>query len=70
MTDLTPLEWMDGLTRLVFTPNRIEKGMAAARAMRSLREIRTSFGEEEQGRADDMYTPAEFWRRYDAGEFQ
>lgn len=69
VTDLTPLEWMEGLTRLVFTPNRIEKGMAAARAMRSLQEIGTSFGEKDQGRADDMNPPAVFWRRYDAGEF-
>ena len=67
VTDLSPLAWMS-LTRLVFTPSRIEKGIDAARRMRGIREIGTSFGEED--REDALMPPRVFWEMYDAGEFK
>jgi hypothetical protein len=44
VTDLAPLQWMDGLTRLIFRPGRIKTGLQQARKMRSIRQIGTSFG--------------------------
>ena len=35
--------------------------------MPSIREIGTSFGEEDQGRPNDLMPPPMFWERYDAG---
>jgi len=67
VTDLTPLRWMK-LTRLIFTPGRIKKGIDDARAMPTLREIDTEFGE--PGTRRRPMTPAEFWPLYDAGEFK
>lgn len=64
VTDLSPLKWMQ-LTRLIFTPRRINRGMRFARQMETLRQIDVEF--------DGAHRPmsaAEFWRRYDAGEFQ
>ncbi len=68
VTDLTPLGWMN-LSRLVFTPGRIKTGIEHARAMQSLREIGTAFGEAEWGVADNLMPPAVFWQQYDAGKF-
>lgn len=69
VTDLTPLKWLS-LERLVFTPGKIEKGIDEVRAMPSIREIGTAFGEEEEGRPSDLVPPGAFWERYDAGEMK
>ena len=63
--DLTVLEWLR-LRRLVFTPNRISKGIEHARNMKSLAEIGTRFGEG----VNDLQRPAQFWAMYDAGKFK
>ena len=60
VTDLSPLQWMK-LTRLIFTPNRIKKGIEHARQLQGLGEIGTEF----EGRMP----PAQFWPLYDAGKF-
>ena len=65
VTDLTPLKGMS-LTRLVFTPNRIEKGIEEARRLRGLNEIGTQF--DDKGR--DLLPPDSFWARYDEGAFK
>ena len=65
VTDLTPLKGMN-LTRLVFTPNRIEKGIEEARRLRGLNEIGTQF--DDKGR--DLMPPASFWARYDEGAYK
>jgi hypothetical protein len=67
VTDLSPLEWMH-LTRLIFTPNRIKKGIEFARNMPTLQEVDTEFGE--SGTRQRPMSPQEFWTRYDAGEFK
>jgi hypothetical protein len=61
VADLGPLAGLS-LTRLIFSPGRIRSGIEAARKMVSIREIGTSL----DGRMD----PAEFWPRYDRGEFR
>jgi len=61
VTDLTPLKWLK-LTRLIFTPSRIEKGIGFVRDMETLREIGTTF--------DNRMPPAQFWRAYEAGAFR
>jgi hypothetical protein len=61
ITDLSPLEGMN-LLELHFTPSRITTGIELLRKMASLQSISTS----SQG---GVYSPAEFWRKYDAGEF-
>ena len=66
VTDLTPVQSMR-LTRLVFTPKRIEKGIEFARKSETLREIDVEFPAP-QGRKP--MSPAEFWTRYDAGAFK
>jgi serine/threonine protein kinase len=58
VSDLSPLEGMQ-LTQLVFTPAKIKKGIEAIRGMRSLQKIGPFY--------NALYTPAEFWRRYDSG---
>ena len=65
VTDLTPLKGMN-LTRLVFTPNRIGKGIEEARRLRGLNEIGTQF--DDKGR--DLMPPASFWARYDEGAYK
>ncbi|MEE9603173.1 MAG: leucine-rich repeat domain-containing protein [Thermoguttaceae bacterium] len=65
VTDLTPLEGLK-LTRLIFTPNRIKKGIDVARKM-NLREIDVEFP---PARGGPPMSPLQFWRRYDAGEFK
>lgn len=67
VTDLTPVQWMPGLTRLIFTPNRIKTGIEYARRLPDLREIGTAFGTpQDEGK---MWSPDQFWAKYDAGEF-
>ncbi|MDY0167124.1 MAG: hypothetical protein RBS80_11310 [Thermoguttaceae bacterium] len=63
ITDLTPLRSMH-LTRLIFTPGRIEKGIEHARNMRTLRELGTEFSDP---RVRPPMPPSEFWAKYDAG---
>ncbi len=61
VTDLSPLQWMN-LTRLIFTPNRIKTGIEHARDMPGLTEIGIDFNQ--------RLPPAQFWPKYDAGEFK
>jgi Leucine-rich repeat (LRR) protein len=60
VTDLTPLKGMP-LTFLVFTPRNITNGIDIVRTMKSLEKIGTN-------RTCTM-PAAEFWKKYDAGEF-
>jgi Leucine-rich repeat (LRR) protein len=62
VTDLTPLKGLS-LSRLVFTPENIERGLSIAREMDSLEEIGTTFNAEERA----LMTPEEFWQKYDQG---
>ncbi|WP_437224044.1 leucine-rich repeat domain-containing protein [Planctomicrobium sp. SH661] len=59
VTDLTPLQGL-ALTRLVFTPEKITRGMDVIRNMKSLRQLDTSFDG-----AQTLATPSEFWERFD-----
>lgn len=67
VTDLTPLQSMNGLTRLIFTPNRIKTGIEYARRMPSIQEIDTAFGT--PGDDNKMFPPNVFWQMYDEGKF-
>ena len=60
IADLTPLKGMS-LRHLALTPKNITKGMAIARGMKSLETIGITW--------DSRMPAADFWRRYDAGEF-
>jgi hypothetical protein len=57
--DLSPLGGLN-LTRLVFTPGRIERGMEVVRSLSNLREIGTKF--DDQGR--DLMPPDAFWAQF------
>jgi internalin A len=57
--DLTPLEGLR-LTRLVFTPSRIKRGIEAAQRLQGLREIGTAFDDKRQ----DLMPPGQFWAQY------
>ena len=57
--DLTPLAGLN-LTRLVFTPSRIKRGMNVVRSLYGLREIGTVF--DDTGR--DLTSPEAFWAKY------
>jgi hypothetical protein len=64
IADLTPLQGMN-LGMLAFEPWKIEKGMDVVRAMPNLKIISVGLGHE--------YTylnVADFWKRYDQGEFK
>jgi Leucine-rich repeat (LRR) protein len=63
VTDLRPLSGLQ-LTRLIFTPGRIENGIDIVREMKSLRELDVQFED-----ASKVLGPEEFWKKYDAGEF-
>ncbi len=65
VTDLSPLKGVP-LSRLVFTPAKIEKGMEFARQIFGLREIGVRF--DDGGR--ELMPPNHFWERYDKGEFR
>jgi serine/threonine protein kinase/Leucine-rich repeat (LRR) protein len=60
VSDLSPLEGMN-LTEVCFTPKNITRGMNIVRQMKSLRKIGINW--------DNRLPPAEFWKKYDAGEF-
>ncbi len=62
VTDLTPLRGMK-LTRISFTPKNITRGIDTIRQMQSLTSIELGW------RKEEIFTPAEFWKKYDAGEF-
>ncbi len=64
VTDLSPLEG-SRLTRLVFTPARVTKGIDIAKGL-SLGEIGTEFGEGPK----DLLPPVQFWPKYDNGAFK
>ncbi len=59
ISDLSPLEGLN-LTRLVFTPPSIRKGLSAARGLHNLREIGTSFDEQRR----DLTNPEAFWAQF------
>lgn len=58
--DLTPLQEMS-LTEISLTPSNITQGLDGLRRMRSLQTI---------GVGSRAFPAAEFWKRYDAGEFK
>jgi serine/threonine protein kinase len=60
VTDLKPLQGMQ-LEDIGLTPKNITQGLDILRNMKSLKTI--GFG------GPQVWPPAEFWRRYDAGEF-
>ncbi|MGA2621848.1 MAG: SUMF1/EgtB/PvdO family nonheme iron enzyme, partial [Thermoguttaceae bacterium] len=62
VSDLSPLEGRN-LTEINFTPMNITKGMDVIRQMKSLKTIGIGPGDK------DKFPPAEFWKKYDAGEF-
>jgi internalin A len=59
VTDLTPVGQMQ-LNRLIFTPNRIERGLDVVRNSKSIREMGVEF--------DQRMPPDEFWRLFDEGQ--
>jgi len=59
ISDLSPLEGLN-LTRLVFTPPSIRKGLSAARGLHNIREIGTSFDEQRR----DLTNPEAFWAQF------
>lgn len=59
--DLTPLEELP-LTRLIFWPANVKQGLDMIRNKSSLQELGIDF--------ESRMPPAEFWAKYDAGEFQ
>lgn len=65
VTDLSPLARLR-LERLIFDPQKITAGIEAIRNMDSLRGLDVEFGPDQQ----DVMSPAQFWERYDAGEWQ
>ena len=62
MSDLSPLQGM-GLARIRLTPKNITKGLDIIRQMKSLKTIDIS------GEPKDRFSPDEFWKKYDAGDF-
>jgi serine/threonine protein kinase len=62
VSDLTPLKEMH-LATVCFTPKNITKGTEVIRQMKSLTTIGTIW--EDKGQC----SPVEFWKKYDAGEF-
>jgi hypothetical protein len=60
--DVTPLHEMK-LVELSLTPRNISKGMDGIRRMTSLKAMGNTW-------AQPSFTPTEFWKKYDAGEFK
>lgn len=60
ISDLTPLQGMS-LKSIGFTPARITKGLEIVRNMQSIEVIDVKW--------PPKLSPAEFWKKYDAGEF-
>ncbi len=63
--DLTPITRLP-LTRLVFTPSMVEKGIDELRRIPTLRELATTFEDD----MSSLMTPPDFWAKYDAGELE
>ncbi len=61
VTDLTPLAGLQ-LERLIFSPEKIEKGMSVIQEMQSLTGLDTSFD------GGEVMRPEEFWNLYEAGD--
>jgi hypothetical protein len=61
ITDLNPLQDMP-LEDIRLTPKKITQGLAILRAMKSLKTIGIDWSQ--------AWTAAEFWQRYDKGEFR
>ena len=61
--DLSPLRGMS-LTELYFTPRNVKRGMDVLRTMKSLRMIAIGAGPNER------FSPVQFWKKYDAGDFR
>jgi serine/threonine protein kinase len=61
--DVTPLQGME-LTEVLLHPRFVTKGMNALREMKSLKTIGVGWT------PNQKYAPADFWKRYDAGEFK
>jgi hypothetical protein len=64
VSDLRPLAGLS-LTRLIFTPSKIEHGIEIVRGMQSLEALDVQFED-----ADAVLRPDEFWHKYDAGDFK
>ncbi len=64
VSDVSPLEGLP-LQRLVFSPGQVNKGIEVLKAMPSLQKIGTAFEDD----VDTTLPPAQFWQKYDAGEF-
>ena len=62
--DLTPLNGMT-LTEIFLTPKNIKSGMQVLRQMKSLRVIGNGLVFEDKAK----FSPDQFWKKYDAGEF-
>ncbi len=63
LQDVTPLQGV-GLTEIRLTPRLITKGMNVLRQMKSLKTIGIGW------HPTQRFSPAEFWRKYDAGDFK
>jgi hypothetical protein len=61
VTDLRPLQGME-LEEIYLTPKNITQGLDVLRAMKSLKTIGIDYSQ--------AWPPAEFWERYDKGEFK
>ena len=61
VSDLTPLKGLM-LTRLIFTPSKITKGLDVARNMKTLTEIGATL--------ETKMAPAQFWALYDQGKLK
>ncbi len=61
--DVTPLQGMP-LAYLQVTPRHIKQGMDVLRSMKTMRIISVGNG------ITDRFTPEQFWKKYDAGEFK
>jgi len=66
VTDLSPLEWTH-LTRLIFTPGKITKGMDVIRDMSTLGQLDTQFPHPSGRRP---LSPAVFWELYKTGKIK
>jgi hypothetical protein len=62
VTDLSPLAGMS-LQEIRFTPKKNTKGLEALRQMKTLKTIGIGLQKEK------AFPAAEFWKKYDAGEF-
>jgi hypothetical protein len=61
ITDLTPLQGMP-LEKFRLTPKKITRGLDILRAMKSVKTIGISW--------EQAWPAAQFWERYDRGEFK